>query len=73
MSSPFDPSSAQHRELNARSCSFPIQSQALRLESNGSRYPTAKLLNLTDYSLNLELFEEVGVPRISAQLMWGYL
>ncbi|KAL7416397.1 OPT oligopeptide transporter [Mrakia frigida] len=49
---------------------YDIQSQALH-QANGTDYPTAKLLN-ADYTLNDELFAEVGVPRISAQLMWGY-
>lgn len=50
---------------------YNIQSQTLR-QANGSVYPTAKLLNLADYSLNEKLFAEVGAPRISAQVMWNY-
>ncbi|KAH8921400.1 OPT superfamily oligopeptide transporter [Atractiella rhizophila] len=49
---------------------YPINSQALRL-ANGSSYPTARLLN-ADYTLNEELFEQFGPPRMSANLRWAY-
>ncbi|KAJ6577596.1 OPT oligopeptide transporter protein-domain-containing protein [Mycena capillaripes] len=49
---------------------YPMQSQSLFL-TNGSRYPTAKLMN-ADYTINEELFAEIGAPKMSAQLRWGY-
>ncbi|KAF8160534.1 OPT oligopeptide transporter [Mycena galopus ATCC 62051] len=49
---------------------YPMQSQSLYI-ANGSLYPTAKLMN-PDYTLNQELFDIVGPPKMSAQLRWGY-
>ncbi|EIM85355.1 OPT oligopeptide transporter [Stereum hirsutum FP-91666 SS1] len=49
---------------------YPIQSQTLWMR-NGTKYPTASLMN-SDFSLNSELFAEVGPPMMSAQLRWGY-
>ncbi|CAK5275079.1 unnamed protein product [Mycena citricolor] len=49
---------------------YPMQSQLLYL-TNGSRYPTSKLMN-PDYTLNEALFAEIGAPKMSAQLRWGY-
>lgn len=49
---------------------YPMQSQSLYL-TNGSRYPTAELMN-ADYTLNEALYEQVGAPKMSAQLRWGY-
>ncbi|KAF7311463.1 OPT oligopeptide transporter [Mycena kentingensis (nom. inval.)] len=49
---------------------YPMQSQSLYL-TNGSRYPTAQLMN-ADFTLNEELFAEVGAPKMSAQLRWAY-
>ncbi|KAJ6600951.1 OPT oligopeptide transporter [Mycena vulgaris] len=49
---------------------YPMQSQTLRL-TNGSRYPTAQLMN-ADYTINEELYQLIGPPKMSAQLRWGY-
>ncbi|KAF8148789.1 OPT oligopeptide transporter protein-domain-containing protein [Mycena galopus ATCC 62051] len=49
---------------------YPMQSQSLYV-ANGSLYPTAELMN-PDYTLNQELFDIVGPPKMSAQLRWGY-
>jgi len=49
---------------------LPVQSQKLRM-TNGTAYPTAALLT-ADYQLNEALFNELGVPRLSAQVMWNY-
>ncbi|KAJ7074185.1 OPT oligopeptide transporter protein-domain-containing protein [Mycena amicta] len=49
---------------------YPMQTQSLYL-TNGSRYPTAELMN-ADYTINEELFQEIGAPKMSAQLRWAY-
>nr|GAT51061.1 OPT oligopeptide transporter [Mycena chlorophos] len=49
---------------------YPMQSQSLFL-ANGSTYPTAKLMN-ADYTLNEELYAEIGPPRMGAQVRWAY-
>lgn len=49
---------------------YPMQTQSLFL-ANGSRYPTAELMN-PDYTLNQELYDTIGAPKMSAQLRWGY-
>ncbi|KAJ6537332.1 OPT oligopeptide transporter [Mycena sp. CBHHK59/15] len=49
---------------------YPMQTQTLYL-TNGSRYPTAKLMNV-DYTLNEALYEQLGAPKMSAQLRWAY-
>ncbi|KAF7347040.1 OPT oligopeptide transporter [Mycena venus] len=49
---------------------YPMQTQSLYL-TNGSRYPTAALMN-EDYTINEALYEEIGAPKMSAQLRWGY-
>lgn len=49
---------------------YPMQTQSLYM-TNGSRYPTAKLMN-ADYTLNEELYALIGPPKMSAQLRWAY-
>ncbi|KAJ6582260.1 OPT oligopeptide transporter protein-domain-containing protein [Mycena capillaripes] len=49
---------------------YPMQTQSLYL-TNGSIYPTAELMNV-DYTLNEALYDEIGAPKMSAQLRWGY-
>ncbi|KAJ7511605.1 OPT oligopeptide transporter [Mycena galericulata] len=49
---------------------YPMQTQDLYI-TNGSEYPVAALMN-ADYTLNNTLFEQIGPPKMSAQLRWGY-
>ncbi|KAF7328409.1 OPT oligopeptide transporter [Mycena venus] len=49
---------------------YPMQTQSLYL-TNGSQYPTAALMN-EDYTINEALYKEIGAPKVSAQLRWGY-
>ncbi|KAK7026330.1 OPT oligopeptide transporter, partial [Favolaschia claudopus] len=49
---------------------YPMQTQSLFL-ANGSIYPTAQLMN-ADFTIDEALFEEIGAPKMSAQLRWGY-